>query len=303
MEASQTVAAKPTALRIALGDYPHTLPLKQGAIADPALRLEFSDIAPVFKAFGPMVREQPFDVCELAVFTYLQARAHGKPVVLLPLVMMGRFQHNCMFYNTERGQLGPSDLPGRRVGVRAYSQTTGAWLRGVLADDFSVDVARIRWVTFEDAHVREFRDPPGVERAADGANMTSMLLDGELDAAIYGAELPKDKRLQSVIPEPERAAVAWHTKHGVVPINHMVVVTETLSQSKPQVVRAMFDLLRHGIDAARPAPSGPYDFHPFGVEACRPALQLAIDYAVQQSLIPRRLSVDDLFDDTTRSLR
>src|SRR5437763_1895712 len=190
MEASQSAASQAVTLRIALGDYPHTLPLKQGRIASPNLRFEFSPVQPVFKDFGPMVREQPFDVSELAIITYLQAKAYGKPIVLLPLVMMGRFQHNCMFYNSARGRLAPADLPGRRVGVRAYSQTTGAWLRGILANDYGVDTARVHWVTFEDAHVREFRDPPGVERAGQGKAMTKMLLDGELDAAIYGAELP-----------------------------------------------------------------------------------------------------------------
>jgi len=120
MEASQTVAPQAVALRVALGDYPHTLPLKQGKLASPQLRFQFSPVQPVFKDFGPMVREQPFDVSELAVYTYLQAKAYGKPLVLLPLVMMGRFQHNCMFYNSERGRLTPADLPGRRVGVRSH---------------------------------------------------------------------------------------------------------------------------------------------------------------------------------------
>jgi 4,5-dihydroxyphthalate decarboxylase len=303
MEASQTVAQQPVTLRVALGDYPQTLPLKQGELASPHLRFQFSPVQPVFKDFGPMVREQLFDVSELAVYTYLQAKAYGKPVVLLPVVMMARFQHNCIFYNPSRGALEPADLPGRRVGVRAYSQTTGAWLRGILVNDYGVDVGRVRWVTFEDAHVREFHDPAGVERAAEGKNMTTMLLEGELDAAIYGAELPKDPRLKTLIPEPDRAAAAWHAKHGVVPINHMVVATESLSRTQPDAVRAVFDLLRRGIQAVRPAQAGPYDFHPFGVEACRPALQLAIDYSVQQKLIPRRLSVDELFDDTTRALR
>jgi 4,5-dihydroxyphthalate decarboxylase len=303
MEASQTAATpkNPLTLRMALGDYPYTLPLKQGRRASPTLAFRFSPVQPVFKDFGPMVREQPFDVSELAIFTALQAKAYGKPLVLLPLVMMARFQHNCMFYNSERNRLTPADLPGRRVGVRAYSQTTGAWLRGILANDCGVDVARIKWVTFEDAHVREFRDPPGVERAGEGKNMTKMLLNGELDAAIYGAELPSEPQLRTVFADPDRAVDEWHARHGVVPINHMVVVTQALSRENPGAVREVYRLLRQ--DMAATHVSAPrFDFHPFGVEACRPALQLAIDYSVQQQLIPRRFSVDELFDDTTRAL-
>jgi 4,5-dihydroxyphthalate decarboxylase len=192
-----------TRLRAALGDYPHTLPIKRGEIASSSIGFDFNQVQPVYKVFGAMVRELAFDVSEMAIVTYLQAKAHGKPVVLLPAVMMGRFQHLCMLYNAERGALAPADLPGRRVGVRSYAQTTCAWLRGHLQNDFGIDPASIHWVTFEDAHVAEFRDPAGVERAAPGKNMSTMLLDGELDAGIYGAELPTDKRLQSVIPDAE----------------------------------------------------------------------------------------------------
>src|SRR5215469_5183814 len=148
----------------------------------------------------------------MAIVTFLQAKSHGKPLVLLPAVMVGRFQHNCMLYNMDRGRITPADLGGRRVGVRSYAQTTGAWLRGHLQNDFGVDPARVHWVTFEDAHVAEFRDPAGVERAAAGKNMTAMLLSGELDAAVFGAELPRDERLQCVIPDPAAAARQWHER-------------------------------------------------------------------------------------------
>jgi 4,5-dihydroxyphthalate decarboxylase len=129
-----------------------------------------------------------------------------------------------------------------------------------------------------------------------------MALDGELDAAIYGAELPNDKRLQSVIPDPDAAALAWHAKHGVIPINHMVVVTETLARSKPDLVKEVYRMLLQGKRAAGTVKPGALDFHPFGYDACRPALEMIIDYCVQQKLIRRRFAVGELFDDTTRAL-
>ena len=134
--------------------------------------------------------------------------------------------------------------------MRAYSQTTGAWLRGILQNDYAVDLSRVQWVTFEDGHVAEAKEPPGVIRAGADQDMTKMLIDGELDAAIYGAELPNDPRLQSVIPDPDAAARAWYGQHGLVPVNHMVVVTDELARANPQAVAELYRLLEAGKQAS-----------------------------------------------------
>jgi 4,5-dihydroxyphthalate decarboxylase len=283
----------PPALRTVLGDYPHTLPLKRGEISSGAVRLDFVDVKPTHLAFKPMVRELAYDVCEMAIVTFLMAKAYGNPLTLLPAVMLGRFQHHCMLYNAERGTLTPQTLAGRRVGVRAYSQTTGVWLRGILANDYGVDLDSVRWVTFEDAHIAEYRDPPQIERGVAGKDLTAMLLAGEIDAAIYGAELPADARLKSVIPEPEAAAQAWHRKHGVTPVNHLVVIKTDIVRTQPHVAAEVCRLLAAAKRAA-PAPAG-IDPAPFGVAANRPALELIVDYCLQQRMIPRRFSVDELF--------
>jgi 4,5-dihydroxyphthalate decarboxylase len=289
-------------LRIALGDYPHTLPLKQNRIASDAVSLDFAEIKPVYKAFAEMVRRSAYDISEMAIVTYLQAKSHGKPLVLMPCVMLGRFQHGTLLYNSERGRLTLQDLPGRRVGVRSYTQTTGTWLRGHLQNDYGVDIYRVQWVNFEDAHVQEYRDPPFVERAGADKNLLKMVQDGELDAGIFGAELPSDPRLKSLIADADIEALRWSAQHGVVPLNHMVVVTKELSRSQPDIVREVYRMLKTAKKAAGLPKTGEVDFYPFGVEACRPALQMIINYAVQQKLIPRPFEVDELFDDTTRSL-
>ena len=179
--------------------------------------------------------------------------------------------------------------------MRAYSQTTGAWLRGILQNDYGVDLDRVQWVTFEDAHVAEAKDPPGVIRARPDQDMTKMLIDGELDAAIYGAELPKDPRLQSVIRDPDAAARAWYGQHGLVPVNHMVVVTEALARANPQAVAELYRLLEASKKAAGLPAAGQIDTAPFGKEANRPCLELLMSYAVQQKLVPRRLEFDELW--------
>ena len=192
------------------------------------------------------------------------------------------------------GKLAPADLPGKRIGVRSYSQTTGVWIRGILENDYGVDLSGVQWVTFEDGHVAEAADPPGVIRARKDQDITDMLIAGELDAAIYGAALPKDPRLQSVIPDPEAAARSWYGKHGLVPVNHMVVVTDELVRSNPKAVAELYRLLEEGGKAAT-AVRGKIDTAPFGKEANRRCLELLMSYCEQQKLISRRLNFDELW--------
>jgi 4,5-dihydroxyphthalate decarboxylase len=214
---------------------------------------------------------------------------------------VSRGQHHTIAYNAERGPLSPSDLAGKRVGVRAYTVTTGTWVRGILAEDYGVDLDKVQWITFEDPHVAEYVDPKAIKRAPPGKELVQMLLDGELDAAVVGDKL-SDPRLKHLIPDAEGAARKWAQRHGGVPINHMAVVRTELAKSRPDVVKELFRLLAASKQAAKPAAVGALDPLRFGVEACRPTLEVIIDYCARQGLISRRLSVDELFDDTTRAL-
>ncbi len=289
-------------LNVCLGTYPHTRALKKGDIKSERVVLNFTEIDPINKAFRMMAREQKFDVSEMAIVSYLQAKAYGKPLTLMPATMLGRFQHGAMLYNSERGTVRPQDLPGRRVGVRAFTQTTGVWLRGILSKDYGLDLGKVQWVTFEDAHLAEYSDPPGVERVT-GKDITKMLLEGELDAAIYGGVMPTDPRLKSVIADPEAVAEDWYARHGIVPVNHMVVLKEDLSKSNPGAVRELFRMLLDSKKAAGLPKPGAIDLIPFGFDAVKPALDLMSSYALEMKIIPRRLSVEELFDDTTRALQ
>ena len=291
----------PVRLRALLGDYPVTAALKKGELRSPHVALDFADVKVPNTAFKRVVRELEFDVAELAIITFLMAKAYGKPLVLVPAVLIGRFQHPFIVYNAERGPLSPGDLAGRRVGIRSYSVTTVTWIRGILADDYGVDLDRVKWVTFEDAHVAEFRDPPAVERASAGKDLVQMLLEGEIDAAIVGA-VPGDPRLKPLIADPAAAAEAWHRKNGALQINHMVVVKDSLSRSNPRAVREIYRLLLESKRAAGLPATGELDANPFGVEANRRNLEVAIDYVHRQGLIPRRFAVNELFDDVTRAL-
>ncbi len=288
-------------VRMLLGDYPLTQTLKKGELKSSAVNLEFADVKTVSTAFKRVVRNLEFDCSELAIVTFLMAKAFGKPLVLLPAVVMARFQHPHIVYNMERGPLSPADLAGRRVGTRSYTVTTSTWLRGILADDYGVDLSRVKWVTFEEPHVAEFRDPPSVERAPEGKELTAMLIAGEVDAAILPA-VPTDPRLKSLIPDPAAAAEAWRKKYNAIQINHMVVVKESLSKTDPGAVREIYRLLGESKKAAKLPQPGEVDVHPFGVEANRRNLEVVIDTVYRQGMIPRKFTVDELFDGVTRAL-
>jgi len=271
-------------LNTLMGDYPVTKQFRthtdKFAFADEVKNNPAS-------AFKRVVRNLEFDVSEMAIMTHLIAKAHGKPYRLLPFVVLARFQHPFLVYNAARGTLAPEDLHGKRVGVRSYSVTTGAWIRQILAEDHRIDLARIHWITFEEAHVAEFRDPPNVRRAPAGKDILGMLRAGELDAAITGA-IPKDENIQPLIRDPEAAGKRWSEKHGAIQLNHLVVVKSSVSRDMADEV---YRLLVESKKAAGNPPMLPH-----GLEANRRNLEVAIDCAYKQALIPRRFSVDELFD-------
>src|SRR5258708_21639912 len=157
-----------------MGSYPNAMALKDGRINSDRLEFDFADVKVSNTAFKPLVREASFDLAEVAIVTFLQARPYGKPYVLIPATVVGRGQLHTIAYNPERRQIGPGDLNGKTVGVRAYTQTTGVWVRGILAEDYGVDLNSITWVAFEHCHVAEYQDPPNVRREPEGTQLVHM---------------------------------------------------------------------------------------------------------------------------------
>ena len=286
-------------LKTNLADYPVTLAMKDGRVSSDLVKLDCRGPAVANKAFKAMVRENQYEAGELAIITYLQARAWGYPFVMLPAPISGRFQHHCIGFNCELAQLKPRDIEGRKVGVRTYSQTTGLWVRGILQHEYGVDLDKVTWMTIEDAHVTEYHDPANCQRLPAGSKLAEMMMSGELAAAILGGDMPKDDpRVQTLIPDPHNAAKAWYQREGVIPINHVFVVRKELSKERPDVVREIYRMIVESRKFAPESATRP----PFGLEANRKGLQLAIDWSYEQKIIPRRLSVDELFDDTTATL-
>jgi 4,5-dihydroxyphthalate decarboxylase len=284
----------PVTLYTLLGNHSNTRALKSGQVSSLLVNFDYFEVKVANTQFKALVRDLKYDLGELAIVTYLQAVIYGKPYMLLPATIVGRSQHHTIFYNSARGALKPSDLTGKRVGVRAYTQTTGTWVRGFLADDYGVDVNRTRWMTFEDPHLAEYNEPDFVERAPEGKMLKQMLLDGEIDAAILG-DVAEEGPLKHLIPDHEAAGRAWAAKHGGVPINHLAVIRKTIAESQPDVVREVYRVLKESRYAAKEIPAGAEDPLRFGISAVRASLEQIVAFAVRQRLIPRAFTADELF--------
>ncbi|KWF22064.1 hypothetical protein [Burkholderia pseudomultivorans] len=294
-----TLTGAPT-LRTNLAEYAVTKALRDGRVTSDLVTLDFCGPTPAHNGFKAMVRENAFDAGELAIVTFLQAKAYGKPYVLLPTPISGRFQHHCAGFNIDFGHLEPRDIEGRRVGVRTYSQTTALWIRGILRHEYGVDLDKVTWMTLGDGHLAEYSDPGNCQRLPAGSSIPQMMLDGKLAAALLGEDMPKDPRVRTLVPDAHAAAKDWFAREGVVPINHMFVVHERVSKERPDIVRELYRMIVES--RVRTEGGVPTVFPPIGLEANRKGIQLAIDWALDQKIIPHRLSVDELFDDVTGSL-
>jgi 4,5-dihydroxyphthalate decarboxylase len=288
-------------LNTLLGNYANVVALKDGRVKSDLIDFDFPDFPVANRGFKPLVREHRFDCGELAIVTFLQAREFGAPYVLIPATVVGRGQLHTVAYDSERGTKKPSDLNGGSFGVRAYTQTTGIWVRGILAEDYGVDWSKVKITTMEDPHVAQYKDPSFVNRAPETKQLPQMLIDGEIDTALIGDKFP-DPRFKTLIPDAEAANKAWAEKNGGVPINHMIVVRDTIAKERPDIVRELFRIFKDARAADDKAPRGALDPYRFGVEANRKALEKIIDYSLKQQLITKKPSVDELFKDVTRGL-
>ncbi len=295
-------ATGPVRLTTNLADYPISKALKSGAVTSDLATFDFAGTKIANQGFKPMVREGKFDAGELAIVTFLQAIAWGKPLVLLPAVMVGRFQHNCISYNCTKGDISPKEIEGKRVGVRAYTQTTGVWVRGLLAHEYGVDISKVIWSTYEDPHVAEYKEPSFLERFdPQGKTMEELMFEGAFDAIIIGGEIPNEPRAKTLLPNAKQAALDWHARTGAVTVNHLFAVSAEVAKRK-DVVQEIWRMLKE-TKAAMPAPADGIDLFPFGWDANRKNLELVIQYAYEQELLPRMMSVDELITDATRDLK
>ncbi len=283
-------------LRVAIADYPHVRALRDGTVRSDRVAFRFESIAPISRAFRPMVRDLAFDLSEMAVATLAQAHARGVPIVGLPIVLMRGFHHAALVCRAD-STLRPEDLAGARIGVRAFSQTTGVWLRGILAETYGLRPEQSHWITTEGAHVADSPDPDFVSRAAAGADLAALLRAGEIAAGIALTGLAAGET-RSVIPDAAAAAAAWYRRTGIYPVNHALALQRRLVAEHPWLPGELAALFAAAKEAAPPVPVaalGAADPLPYGLEANRAAIETLMRYAHADRLIPRVYAADDIF--------
>jgi 4,5-dihydroxyphthalate decarboxylase len=302
-------------LTIVTGTYGHTAALKDGKVAPPDAPLRFTEVPVIVRAFRRMVRDLEFDVCEMAFTTYLCARAHGVRFTALPIFLVRGFHHGAIVRRPGGAVTHPKDLEGRRVGVnRGYTVTTGVWARGILQDEYGVDLDRVTWARSSDEHVAEYRPPANVVSLPQGADLAAMVATGELDAAVgIRADAPG---VAALIPDAEATALEALRVRGLYPINHLLVVKDEVLAARPELPAALFQAfteakrsyvrrLRDGVTDERYSRAMSVlgaDPLPYGIAPNRAMIDLLIAHAVRQRILDRPPPPESLFAPQTHDV-
>lgn len=306
--------------KTAIATYPHTQGLKDGTVTAPGLQFEHIEVSPIVAAFRRMCRTLEFDVAEMAITTYLTAKAYQKPFTALPIFVLRQFHHSPIVYNVKSGVASPKDLEGKKVGVRAYTVTTGVWARGILATEYGVDLSKVTWVLADEEHVEEYHKayPSNVVYQA-GANLGAMVANGELAAAI-GVGRVDSPDVKPLIPNAREVEAAWYQKTGLYPINHTVVVKDSLLQADPTLAPRLFNafkeakavflqLLHSGAELSGEAQALAQrrslvgdDPLPYGLARNCKTIEAVIRFAQDQKILPRQVNPEEMFASNTLDL-
>ena len=305
-------------LSAAIANYGHTVPLKDGSIGSPMFSMEHTEVSPVPMIFRRMVRTLEFDVAEMALATYLCSRAHGKRFTALPVFLTRDFYHGMLSYNVRSGIEGPSDLEGKRVGVRSYTFTPGAWTRGILQSEYDVDLSAVTWVLSGDEHVAEYEAPSNVV-SSSSSDLGEMLLSGEIDAAIGAPPVDSDD-VRMLFPEPQKLDADWHARTGLYPISHLLVVKDSLLETHGDLASEVFNVFGkakddyidrlHTGDTSAPGTDqllrmagivGNEKALSYDYNAAKTTLETFIGFNVDQGVIPEAVDPADLFPPETIS--
>jgi 4,5-dihydroxyphthalate decarboxylase len=321
-------------LKTAVFPYGHTQALRDGRVTLPDFELDFIDVKPMIAAYRKMVRSLEYDVCEIPITTYTVAKAHNKGFTALPIVLNHMLHHADIQVGTDTGVNGPSDLMGKRVGVRAYTVTTGVWVRGLLQSEYGVDPSTITWYTDDEEHVQEFKAPPNVVAAPAGTSLVDLFQGGKIDAAFSGpagigrqgapvegwdkgnsamTAVQTTRPFRPLFPDAAQRDAAWFKKTGAYPVHGLLCVKDSLLKSEPALGKQLFEafsaakaIYLQQLDAPgeKSADDKKWlsmrefvggDPLPYGIEAIRPSVDMLLGFAHAQGLVDKRFTPDEIF--------
>ena len=313
-------------LKIAVAEHPHTSAIRNGSIPIEGVEAEIITVEPQIGAFRRMVRQVEFDVCEIAPTTYIIARAYGAPFVALPIFVVRRFHHSGLLVRPDAGIRHPKDLEGHKVGVRAYSVTTGVWTRGILMDEYGLDSSKVTWVVDDEEHVTQLQLPSNVIHAPEGRSLADMMADGELVAGFEGAAgigrsgspaggwKTVEANYPDLFPNAPEIEAEWYRRTGIYPMHGTIVVKDSVLDEHPWVAQSLYTAFSQAknewlkrLDAGeaskpsdlkyarlRPLVGDPL---PYGMAANMKTINALRETAFKQRLTPRLMPVESLFVD------
>ncbi len=294
--------------------------LKEGVIKPMTFEFDFEEVQPLVKGFRRMVRGLEFDICEMALTTYICAREHGVKFTALPIFLVRDFHHGAIQINRRAGMRTGKDIEGKKAGVnRGYTVTTGVWARSILQDEQGVDLDKVTWVLSGDEHVADYTPPPNVVPVGEGNDLEQMVISGEVPAAVgLGIDHPD---VTPLYEDPLEAGLNALRERGLYPINHLVVVRDELLAERPGLARDIFEtfaaskkLYVADLKAGNIAEPTKVDrMHmrvmdliddplPYGIAPNRHVLDMLVEHAMRQKIITRRVDVPSLFAEETRDL-
>jgi 4,5-dihydroxyphthalate decarboxylase len=317
-------------LKIAIGTYGHTRAVKWGDVRIEGIDPAFIEVVPIIGAFRRMVRDVEFDICEMAPTTYMIARALGAPYIALPIFLMRRFHHGGFVVHPDSGIRIPKDLEGKKVGVRAYSVTTGVWTRGIFVNEYGLDSAKVTWVVDDEEHVTTLKLPPNVVHAPQGKSLQSMMKAGEIQAGFTGpagvgragppisgwdkagAAAAAADTYPELIADVEKVEADWFRRSGIYPIHGLIVVKDEHIKRYPWLARSLMNAFVEAKkpyleDLKRGQGDSPEDKRyrnflslmsdplPYGIAANRASIEALVTYSLQQELIPSRPQLNQVF--------
>jgi len=319
-------------LKLAIAEHPHTSAIRDGSIEIEGVEPEFITVKPQIGAFRRMVRDVEFDVCELAPTTYIIARAYGAPFVGLPIFVVRRFHHGGMLVKPGAGIATPKDLEGKKVGVRAYSVTTGVWIRQVFIDEYGMDNSKVTWIVDDEEHVTQLQLPANVQHAPEGHSLADMMAADEIQAGVEAAagigrtgaptggwQEVDTSAYVDLIPNAAEAEAEYFARTGVYPMHGTIVVKDSVLAEHPWIARSLNDAFTRAkeewlakLDSGEATGAGATKYRalqkivgpdplPYGIEENRATIEALEQTAFKQGLTPRRMSMEELFVDPLKA--
>jgi 4,5-dihydroxyphthalate decarboxylase len=316
---------KKVELTLACGDYEIIRPLKEGIVKPDGIDLTVLTNMDSTTRHWRFLRNLEFDMAETSASSYVVARDYGFPISAMPVFLHRRFRHGFVYVNTSKGITKPSDLIGRKVGLKSFLVTAGHWMRGILEHEYGVPHKSIDWYAELDEDV-DFTPPSDLKltRLPPDKSVETMLAEGELDALIHSSIIKpivnKDPRVARLFPGYKDEEKKYFDKTGIFPIMHVLGIKNEVIEKHPWVAVNMYRAFDEAKNIAmermrnpRLVPLAWYqeaweeqeqvlgsDPWEYGLtERNRHSLETLASYSYEQGLIRQPASLDELFLDVS----